>query len=529
MEADAATISHLATQDAKTRAEAMSKEIADQLTNADYREIMREVIQSGNLYGTGILKGPLVTTSISKRWATGEDGTRALMEIENISPYLEFVRIWDIYPDMEADKLEDCEYVIQRHSYTKAQLRKLARRPDFDTDAIKAYVSENPDGDCQRENFETDLSEMGFKAQASGSQSQRRYELREFWGYVPAKELEEHLEREEGDDPGDLYGEVFANVWVVGDIVIKATKAPVDGVLYPYFFYYYDKDETSIYGEGIASIMRDPQQLFNSSIRQMLDNAAICAGPIFEANLDLLADDEDPTDIRPFHVFLRHGDGMNASAPAIRSFSLASHTQEYMQMAELFSKYADETTAIPRYLQGQAQGATGGAGRTASGLSMMFGAANIMLKDQVKNFDDGITQPFIQAMFHWNMQFNDKESIKGDMEVEAKGSASLVAKEVHTERLTQLMQGTANPADMPLFDRAKMWRDVLKYFDLSPDYIKTDEQIQQDKQREIMASEQARVQSVLEDAAQKGVPIDRVYIDLLNGVDQNVVLSAMEG
>ena len=29
-----------------------------------------------------------------------------------------------------------------------------------------------------------------------------------------------------------------------------------------------------------------------------------------------------------------------------------------------------------------------------------------MLKDQIKNFDDGITIPFIKALYFWNMDFN---------------------------------------------------------------------------------------------------------------------------
>jgi hypothetical protein len=515
-------------QDAEARAEAMKTAIEDQLVNIKYRETMRGVIHSGNLYGTGVLKGPLINRTSSKRWfSQGNDS--ALVELEKLSPYIEFVPVWDIYPDMQADTMEDAQYIFQRYSYSRADLVALAKRPDFNTKAIKKYIKAFPDGNAEKETFETELMTMGDDDSGLIQDNRKRYELTEFWGYADADLLRDAgvLEPGEEEDEEELTGEVFANVWLLGDVVIKAVPAPIEGVEYPYYFYFYDKDETSFFGEGIASVMRDTQQLFNSSVRQMLDNSAICAGPIFEVNLDLLADDEDPTDIHPFRVFMRHGDGVTANAPAVRSYSVNSHTQEYLQLAELFSRYADETTAIPRYLQGQAQGSTAGAGRTASGLSMMFGAANIMLKDQVRHFDDGVTKPFITNMYHWNMQFNDDPAIKGDMSIEALGSSSLVAKEVHTERLSQLMQGTANPMDAPLFKRSEMWRDVLKYFDLNSNYLRTEEEVQQMQMEQTATQEAARVQEVIKDSQQQGVPLEQIYMDLLQGVDPKIVLGNM--
>lgn len=524
-------ISHALQEDAEKRSEAMGKEIADQLVETKYQPIMREVVQSGNLFGTGILKGPLVGSTTAKRWVK-QDGLRHLVTLEKMTPYIESVKIWDIYPDMAAEKLEDCEYVFQRHIYTKAALRKLAKRSDFDGKAIRAYIAAHRDGDTEYQDYETQLQTMALHSQGTVPDLTRnRFELKEFWGWIDMADLRAY-DPTRFEDGGDLEGrdehEIFINAWMVGSTIIKLAEEPLEGVEFPYYFYYYDKDETSLFGEGIASIMRDTQQLFNSSVRQMLDNAAVCAGPIFEVNLDLLADDEDPTDIHAFRTILRHGEGVDATAPAVRSFTVQSHTSEYMQMAELFSRYADETTAIPKYLAGQAQGSTAGAGRTASGLSMMFGSANILLKDQVKHFDDGITKPFIGAMYHWNMSFSTKDEIKGDMSVEAKGSASLVAKEVMTERLVGLMQATGNELDAPLFDRAAMWRDALRYYDMEGKYIKEPEQIEKETAERNAQAEQARVQAVIQDAIQRGVPIDKLYLQLLQGADPGAVAQETE-
>lgn len=73
-------------------------------------------------------------------------------------------------------------------------------------------------------------------------------------------------------------------------------------------------------------------------------------------------------------------------------------------------------------------GACPGAGETASGLSMLMGASNILLKDRVKDFDEYVSAPFIRAMYRFNMQWNPREEIKGDYEVVATGRSRLSAK-----------------------------------------------------------------------------------------------------
>ncbi|MCK5117920.1 MAG: hypothetical protein KAR44_15095, partial [Candidatus Aegiribacteria sp.] len=233
----------------------------------------------------------------------------------------------------------------------------------------------------------------------------------------------------------------------------------------PYHFYYYDKDDTSLWGEGIPTIMRDAQKLFNASVRAMLDNAAISAGPIIEANTDLLDPSEDPRDIYPFRVYLRDGMGMEASAAAIRVTTLPSYTNEFMAMINFFMTAADEVTAIPRYMYGETSN-IGGAGKTASGLSMLMGAANVTLKDQVKNFDDGITKPFIKALYFWNMEFNTKEYIKGDFSVQSRGSTSLIAREVRQESLNQFLAITNNDTDLRYTKRPNVLREMVKILDL---------------------------------------------------------------
>ncbi|MCK4794862.1 MAG: hypothetical protein KAV87_64630 [Desulfobacteraceae bacterium] len=466
--------------EARKRCTAMEQEMADQLAELRYREIIRKTILSGNIYGTGILKGPLVKTQISKRWLP-KGNQWATIELKKILPFCEFVPLWDIYPDMSAREPEDMRYVFQRYVMNRHKVWELAKRDDFNKQAIVSYLKAHPNGDAEYKNHEQDLRALnadasdptGFKETTSAGTStltsgtnmasrSGKYEVKEMWGYISTDKLVE-LGIEVDEDVLGL--EVAANIWMLGPLIIKAIVSPIEGVTLPYHFYHYDKDDTSLWGEGIPTIMRDAQKLFNASVRAMLDNAAISAGPIIEANTDLLDPSEDPRDIYPFRVFLRDGMGMEASAAAIRVTSLPSYTNEFMTMINFFMQAADEITAIPRYMYGETSN-IGGAGKTASGLSMLMGAANVTLKDQVKNFDDGITKPFIRALYFWNMEFNSKEHIKGDFSIQSRGSTSLIAREVRQENLNQFLNITNNEIDLQYTQRDKVLREMVKILDL---------------------------------------------------------------
>ena len=500
---------------ADDKATKMGTKITDQLSQMNYRETLRNVIHSGNLYGTGILKGPMIMLSKNSSYTQteGKDGKFEwkLESKDELLPYIEHVPVWDFYPDMTSYCIDDCRYAIQRHKMNKRQLLDLSKRSDFMSDKITDYIEEAQEGDWQDKYFDTQLKEIGDRSSMKfdSRKAGRKYEILEYWGFLDASDLEAMG----ANIPEELRGEleIAANVWVLGDKVIKAAVSHLGDLQWPFFTYYYDKDETSIFGEGIPTILRDIQELVNSAFRAMLDNAAISAGPQFEVNLDLLAEDEDPTDIHPFKVWLRTGEGADANAEVVRVKEMPSHTGEFLQMCKAFEDYADEVTTIPRFMWGDNQP---GIGRTASGLSMMLGSANITIKDQVKNFDDGITKPFITGMYHWNMKFMEDDAIKGDYDIRAEGMASLVAKEVYSQSLMQFANMANNPAYASMVRHDVLLRcivDSLELSDhnlvLSDGEIKSNQQMQQQQQQ----AQQAFMLKMTDTARQFGVsPTDMV-------------------
>lgn len=501
---------------AKDACDKMSKEIEDQLAEIHYRNLVKEVIHSGNLYGTGVLKGPLVEERTIERWIDNQgQGYWEFDQQAVLRPYAEVPSIWNLYPDMTVTDIGAARYLYQRYCMSPREVAELGDRPLFDKTSITEYLRAYPEGDYELESVENELLGLSDNYSVLPKKT-RKYEVVERWGTFLGKDLVEV-----GIDiPEDqLHLEFESNIWLLGPIVIKAVLAPIKGIRWPYYFYYFDKDESCIFGEGIPAIMRDAQQLHNSSVRAMFDNAGLSTGNIWEVNIDLVPANFDPYTIYANMVIPRHmGDSeLTAQYPAVRAYSVPSHTPEFLQLCDLTKTIADETTTIPRYLQG-ADGGTGGAGETARGLSMLMGAVNITLKDQIKSYDDDVTTPFISALYHWNMQFGERHDIKGDFDVQAKGFSSLMAKEVLIEQLTQFSTMTNNPGDLRYVKRGDLLRMLARQTAFGEEIIRTDKEVQEEEMRQVMIQRQAELQAVLSEAQKRGINPDVVIAKALENI-----------
>ena len=142
-------------------------------------------------------------------------------------------------------------------------------------------------------------------------------------------------------------------------------------------------------------------------------------------------------------------------------------------MFDKFRQLADEQTGIPSYSHGQTgvQSMT----RTASGMSMLLGAASLNIKTVVKNLDDFLLKPLGEAYFQWNMQFFEGDmDVKGDLEIKASGTNSLMQKEVRSQRLTMFLQTAQSPAIAPFVKISKLISELAYSLDLDPDEILND-------------------------------------------------------
>ena len=479
----------------------MRDQLAETPNRMSYRKVCDAVISQAVRYGTGVLKGPLVETRIRTSYAFDQESGRWGLKTEEagVWPFFEAVPVWSVFPDLAATAKPGLRFIWQEHLMTARELLDLDRFPKFDAAAIRRYVAAHPGGDAAVREYERRLRDLSDEF--SMPELKGRFRVRERWGYLTGEELS----AAGVELPEEQKSEVFSsNVWLLGSVVIKAVLNPLQGTDLPYFFYHFSKDESSFFGDGAPRLIRDCQSGINAAVRMLVDNAAISSGPIVGMNAAALSSNQDVTALRPWSVYLF--DDARDMDEMMRVWNLQSNSQDLVTILGLFQNFADELST-PRYMYGDQN--VGGAGKTASGLSMLMGAANIAIKSLVKSFDDDITIPFITALYHWNMQWAEDAAIKGDYAVAATGSTNLVARELRAQQHQILLGVTSNPRFEGMTKDAKWLEHVFRDAEMPEGIVRTDEEYKAWKQEQMAmqakAQTDALVQSLMEQAARAGL------------------------
>ena len=451
IEGDGTTGTTVTFHPAMVAAKKMEKKIHDQLQESGATTHLRSMAFEMALLGTGAMKGAFAVDKEYPNW--NEDGEYD--PIVKTVPECEHVSIWDFYPDPEAKSMDDAEYVVQRHKMSRTQLRKLKSRPYFMDDSVQMAIDKGPD-------YTQKYWEMTMEDDDTQPTSER-WEVLEFWGYVDVKLLEEHGV----DIPSELsdLDEVNCNVWVCNGEVLRFVLNPFKPTRIPYYAVPYEHNPYSFFGVGIAENMDDTQTLMNGFMRMAIDNAALSGNLIIEVDETNLVPGQDLS-VYPGKIFRRQG---GAPGQAIFGTKFPNVAGENMQLFDKARVLADESTGFPSFAHGQ----TGvqGVGRTASGISMLMSAANGSIRTVVKNVDDYLIRPLGKAFFAFNMQFDFDEEIRGDLEVHASGTESLMANEVRSQRLMQFLQVAQNPVLAPFAKMDYIIREIAKSMDLDPDKV----------------------------------------------------------
>ena len=414
VEGDGTTASTVTFHPAMVAAKKMEKKIHDQLQESGASTHLRSMAFEMALMGTGVMKGPFAVDKEYPNW--GEEGEYD--PLVKTVPECSHVSVWDFYPDPEAKSMTDAEYTVQRHKMSRTQLRGLKTRPYFMDDSVQLAIDKGPD-------YVQKYWEMTMEDDDTQPTSER-WEVLEFWGFVDTDLLEEHGV----DIPKELkdLDEVNCNVWACNGEVLRFVLNPFKPTRIPYYAVPYEHNPYSFFGVGIAENMDDTQTLMNGFMRMAIDNAALSGNLIIEVDETNLVPGQDLS-VYPGKVFRRQGGAMGQAIFGTKFPNVAS---ENMQLFDKARVLADESTGFPSFAHGQT--GVSGVGRTASGISMLMSAANGSIRNVVKNVDDYLIGPIGKAFFAFNMQFDFDKEIKGDLEVKASGTESLMANEVRSQR-----------------------------------------------------------------------------------------------
>ena len=98
-------------------------------------------------------------------------------------------------------------------------------------------------------------------------------------------------------------------------------------------------------------------------------------------------------------------------------------------------------------------------------------AASGAIKNVIKNVDDYLLHPLGEGFFQFNMQFDFDPELRGDLEVKARGTESLMANEVRSQRLMQFLGVASNPALAPFAKFHYIIAEIAKSMDLDPEKV----------------------------------------------------------
>lgn len=442
------------------KAKAMEEEIADALLECDYNAQGRLMLHDCAVLGTGILKGPIVVNRVSKSWTPLQDGKTHVLEIvQETRPASERVDPWNVYPDPACgEDVHAGTGIFERKTYTGKQLRELASQPGYLKHQISKVLEEGPKQPKHQ-------NERDRKDRTS---NEPLYEVFEYWGEFTPEDLRAcGVECSDGSTTA-----ISGCVILVNGIVIKGFLNPLETGELPYDFMVWERADNSPWGYGIPFLCRPAQKVLTAAWRQMMDNAGLSVGPNVILKPSIIQPADKQWQITGRKIWNCLDDSIDVRT-AFHLFELPNNSEEFQKIIELALRFVDEETAVPMLAQGE----QGQAPETVGGMTILMNSANVVLTRMAKQFDDMITRRHIRRYYDWFMQFSDKADIKGDFQVDARGSTALLVRDMQQQALIQLGQFQGTQVGGMI--NWKAWiKEVLKTQHIShTDILKTDAEI----------------------------------------------------
>ena len=466
-------------EEAKEIANRMAGVVEDQMNQGGFRRAIEDFIDDFVTYPTAILKGPSIRKKKKLSWGPNfqpivvNDFSR---DVERVSPY-------DFFPAPNNSSVND-GFIIQRHRFSTQDVQNLRGVPGYKDSEIDQVLERYgmsgyryyEYGDQQQDNLKGKYH--------SRLHQDSSIEALEFWGPVMGSMLIQWGVK--GVDAKTVYE---VNAWQIGSFVIKVAVNPDPLGRRPYEIASWSRIPGAVWGQALPETMADIQTMCNAAARSLANNMGIGSGPQVEVVVDRLPDGEDVTQMYPWKIWQTTSDRTGGGQPGVRFFQPDLKAQELMAVYQNFARQADEITGIPNYIYGAGSGGSG-AGRTASGLSMLMDNAAKGIKSAIGNVDRVVTM-VVDRYYTHNMMYNPDPYIKGDFRVVPKGVLGMVAREQVQVRRNEFLAATNNPVDLQIIGpegRSYLLREAAKALQMDTDKIVPSPEMLKFRQAEIQAA-----------------------------------------
>lgn len=447
-------LERLEQEEAEKRCEAMRTQIDDQLQEANYDGIGRDVIFDACLYGTGVMRGPVPSRKLCRKPDGQGRWRRQYRESHIASAY--YVDLFQFYP-RPCRNIKECPGVYELELLTPSGLRALSRDPGFSkTQVARALKTACKFGSLAQ----SPLFQRASSQNATNNvlvTLENRYAV---WKYTGEMHRDTVIDftmglLEESSVTEDVAAQIIAKlsddellsvnceVWFTNGVAIKVVLSSADDNVQQYHVYNYEKRPDSCFGKSMPFVLRDDQLAAHQLWQSMMLNAFMSAG----LQIAMVKGALQPQDGKAYDMtFTRprvweFTDEVKDIREAFQAWTVPSVIAEIMPMYERAKQNAQEHALLPAIAQGDATSST----PTSSGLSMLMNAANIVTRQLAKAWDDDITTPLINAMYDWNLA-HGKDEAKGDYVIIPRGVSHLLVKDVQAQRyLFALQTYSQNP------------------------------------------------------------------------------------
>jgi len=483
-------------KESEDAARRMGDKIEDQLNQGGFNNELRNFITDFSTFPTAIIKGPVVKRRKAMKWGPQFQpivSTEFVREVERVSPY-------DIYPAPSSTGVDD-GYLIHRQRLSRASLYALKGTQGVDNDALETVVAQYgrsgymsfQAGDTERRQLEG----KPFRTPINEDQ----IETLNFWGSVNGQWLLEWGIKDKTIKSNEEYE---IELYWTGGIVWKCIINPDPLGQRPYDIASWEEVPHSFWGIALPEVMRDTQVMCNAAARSLANNMGIASGPQVEITVDRLPDGENISQIYPWKIWQVTSDRTGGGAKAVQFFQPNMNAGELLQVYQHFARQSDEVTGIPNYIYGSSN--VSGAGRTASGLSMLMDNASKGIKQAVSNIDK-IVSGIVKRLYLHNMMYDEDPYIKGDYKIVAKGAIGLIHKETLQMRRNEFLIATANPLDSQIVGtegRAHILREAARGLQMDVSKIIPDSSSLEQQRIQQMAM--AMAQEMMAQAQQQAAP-----------------------
>ena len=422
------------------------------LEKGKFYEALSDFLNDLPIYKYAVVKGPITRTHSTLKWSRGgkmEHHHEAAFFWERVSP-------WDIWFSPGAISIENTE-VFERQRLSPLDLYNLKGLPGYRDDDIDAIID-----DYENRGFKEWIqifdTERAFMEGRNNVLDDSYINAIEFHGTILGKYLIEY------GVPGatEPMKPYFVTAWMVDRRIFKIMLNPSPRVRVPYFITSFDKQPGTLYGNGIPAIANDLTDVINAVLRALVNNISISSGPQVSVNEDLISPNQD-TGLYPWKQWKHISDPSNPNGKAVDFFQPNSNAQELIGVLDKFSVMLDDVSTIPRYLTGS--GGSSGAGRTASGLSMLINNANKTLQNVADNIDSDVFGPMLHMLYDYVMLTDKDGMLRGDENIVVDGVRQASKQEQDLSRQLEFLNLINNPTYQDMLGEGEVGRILQKIAD----------------------------------------------------------------